>query len=258
MNTRIASICGVLLVAMTSTLGRGQTPPADIRPLSPETAPIPAGKPWEPRWGQWPKYPGDWMRTHLGFVAQAKKTPDSQIVYFGDSITIGWTKQKAWEKLNAGWKALNFGIGGDGTSQVLYRIKNGELEPLNPKVIVLNIGTNNLYNDANGGTDAEIAQGIEAIITTANTLKPDAKILLVGILPRQNEYFTKRILAINTLLKKYSEGKTVTYVDHSDNFQESLGKMKSDLYAQDLVHLTSPGYDLWEELLRPELDKLIK
>ncbi|HCE42124.1 MAG TPA: hypothetical protein DET40_01075 [Lentisphaeria bacterium] len=223
-----------------------------------EKDPIPAGKPWEPKWGQWPGAVGAWMNTHNGKVAEAKKNSDAKAVFFGDSITQGWGGQKGWEKLNSGWKALNFGIGGDGTSQVLYRIKNGELEPLSPKAVVICIGTNNLYGDTNAGTDEEIAKGIAEIIKTVQTMKPETKILLIGILPRQNDYFTKRILKINEMVKKLADGNKVAYVEFTDKFQESLGKMKAELYSKDQLHLASPGYDLWADLLRPELERLMK
>jgi len=232
------------------------TTAAATAPATPESAPIPAGKPWEAKWGQWPKFPGDWMKTHQGLVSQAKKQSDAQVAFFGDSLTAGWHSAKAWETLNGGWKALNFGIGGDGTSQVLYRIQNGELAPLNPKVVVLCIGTNNLYGDANGGSDEEIAKGIDAIVQAIQAMKPEAKILLCGIMPRQNEYFTSRILKINAKLAKLADSKNVAFVECSDKFQESPGKMKADLFNKDLVHLTPAGYDLWVQQLRPELEKL--
>ncbi|MEI8195867.1 MAG: GDSL-type esterase/lipase family protein [Phycisphaerae bacterium] len=265
MSTRMTRFGAAVVMCLVVGAHRGpgwaaETQPATAatQPVNPESAPIPAGKPWEAKWGQWPKFLGDWMKTHQGMVAQAKKQPDTQVVFFGDSLTKGWASAKAWGPLNAGWKALNFGIGGDGTSQVLYRIQNGELEPLNPKVIVLCIGTNNLYGDANGGTDEEIAQGVEAIVKAIQVMKPEVKILLTGIMPRQNEYFSGRVLKINEKLKVIGAGKNVAYVDCSDQFQESLGKMKAELYNKDLVHLTAGGYDLWATQLRPVLEKLMK
>ena len=258
MNKRMMGFgCAVMMCLAAGAYSQASRA-AETQPAAPESAPTPAGKPWEARWGYWPKFPGDWIKTHQGMVNQAKKQADAKVVFFGDSLTNGWGSSKAWATLNNGWKALNFGIGGDGTSQVLYRIQNGELEPLSPKVIVLCIGTNNLYGDANGGTDAEIAKGIEAIVKAIQTMKPDAKILLSGIMPRQNEYFTGRILKINDLIKTYADGNKVLYVDCADKFQESLGKMKVELYSKDLVHLTPAGYDLWAEQLRPELEKLMK
>src|SRR5690606_11425250 len=85
-----------------------------------------------------------WLGRHEAYVAQARRG-GFDAVFFGDSLTDGWHNlgKAAWERFIAPLNAGNFGLGGDRTQQVLWRMVNGELDGLDPKVFVLLIGTNN-------------------------------------------------------------------------------------------------------------------
>ena len=122
-----------------------------------------------------------WVSRHDGFVDIAKKG-DVDLVFFGDSITDGWrdTGLAIWEKNFTPLKAVNFGISSDLTQHVLWRVHNGELTGLKPKVVVLMIGTNNLGSN----TDDEIAKGIKAIVEEIHAQVPTTKVLLLGVFPR--------------------------------------------------------------------------
>ena len=223
-----------------------------------KTAP-PKDKPWTPGWGFYPQFPGAWMSMHKGFLERTKKG-GIDIVFYGDSITQGWggAGKEVWEKRYAPLKAVNYGIGGDSTRQVLWRIGHGEVDGIAPKLVVLMAGTNNLYSDYNAGSDEEIAKGIDAIVNLLREKLPATKVLLLAVLPRQNEYFCTRIRKINAIIAKLDEGKGVRFLDMTDRFQDAPGKVKADLFNKDQLHLEKKGYEVWAEAMDSVLDELMK
>src|SRR2546426_405761 len=120
---------------------------------------------------------------HKQFLEIAKKG-DVDVLFLGDSITQGWGGKggmEVWKKHYEPLKAANFGIGGDQTGHVLWRITEGkELEGINPKVTVLMIGTNNTARDS----AEEIADGIKLIVKTVHQKLPKTKVLLLAVFPR--------------------------------------------------------------------------
>ena len=225
----------------------------------PTAGPPDKALPSVPGWGFWPKFPKDWMRTFEGQLKQTK-AGGIGVVFLGDSITNGWADagKAQWAAHFAPLKAVNYGIGGDGTRQVLWRIEHGLLDGITPTVVVVAIGTNSLYGDYNGGTDAEVADGIKACVTAARAKVPTAKILVLGMLPRQNAYFCNRITAVNAITAKLDDGATVRYVDPGAAFLESPGTVKAALYRDDKVHLTSAGYEALLAAISPVFDALAK
>ncbi|XP_046759709.1 platelet-activating factor acetylhydrolase IB subunit alpha2 isoform X3 [Gallus gallus] len=114
-----------------------------------------------------------WMSQHNRFVSDCKdKEPD--VLFVGDSMVQLLQQYEIWRELFSPLHALNFGIGGDTTGHVLWRLKNGELENIKPKVIVVWVGTNNY-----GNTAEEVAGGIEAIVRLINTQQPQAKVIVL-------------------------------------------------------------------------------
>jgi lysophospholipase L1-like esterase len=219
----------------------------------------PKDKPWVPGWGFYPQYPQAWQTMLKEQLTRAKRG-NINVVFIGDSITQGWggDGKAVWEKRFAPLGAANFGIGGDSTRQVLWRIDHGLLDGLSPKVVVLKIGTNNLYDDFNAGTDEEIARGVETIVARLRQKLPSTRIVLCGILPRQNEFFTNRILKINATLKKFADGEMVRYLDLTDKFQTAPGKVIPELFVPDQLHLAGKGYEVWAEALEPVLRAMMK
>lgn len=210
-------------------------------------------------WGFWPKYPKDWIRTFEGQLKQTR-AGNVGVVFLGDSITNGWSAagKAQWDEHFAPLKAVNYGIGGDATRQVLWRIEHGLLDGITPTVIVVAIGTNNLYNDYNSGTEAEIAAGIKACVDAARAKVPTAKVLVLGMLPRQNAYFCDRITKVNAMTAKLDDGTSVRYVDPGAAFLEAPGKVKAELYRDDQVHLTTAGYQVLLTAIAPAFDALAK
>ena len=216
------------------------------------TGPPAKDKPNVPGWGFYPQFPTAWQNMHTNNLARTKQG-NVNVAFIGDSITQGWTDggKSVWDKRYAPLGAVNYGIGGDSTRQVLWRIGHGELDGLSPKLIVLKIGTNNLYGDFNSGSDEEIADGITTIVTTLRKKLPDTKILLLGLLPRQNEYFSNRVVHINSLIGKLDDGKTVRFLDMGPKFADAVGKVKANLYNQDQLHLVAEGYQVWADAMQP-------
>jgi lysophospholipase L1-like esterase len=229
---------------------------------NPSVNPAPKGKPSEAGWGFYPNFPQAWMGAHNRFLERTKQnaTKKINIVFFGDSIMQGWgdTGKATWEKNYAPLGAVNYGIGGDSTRQVLWRIQNGEVDGISPKLVVLKIGTNNIYGDNNAGSNEEIAEGVRAIVTTLRAKLPQTKILLLGLLPRQNDFFSTRTKNINAQISKLDNGQTVRFLDMSDAFHTELGKVKKQLYNTDQLHLEAPGYEVWATTMAPLFEQMMK
>lgn len=207
-----------------------------------------------------------WKDRHEKFLAQTKKG-DIDVVFLGDSITQGWegAGKKAWEEHFKPLKAGNYGIGGDQTGHVLWRITTGkELDGIDPKVAVIMIGTNNV-----GGHSAEqIAEGITAIVKELRRQKPKIKVLLLGVFPRSGARIDKgatvatakqlqpKIKQINAIIAKLDDGKNVHYKDIGDKFLDSDGGLPKKLMP-DYLHLSPQGYTIWAEAIKPDVEKLL-
>ncbi|HBC88677.1 MAG TPA: GDSL family lipase [Lentisphaeria bacterium] len=230
-------------------------------PTAEETAkmiagPAPKGKAWEPAWGFWKDAPKYWLPTHFGFVKESKKG-NVDVLFFGDSITKGWSGagKEIWEKNYKPLKGLNIGIGGDTTRQTLWRIDHEALDGIQPKVVVLMIGVNNIFTGT--GTDEEIAKGVAEVLKQIQAKCPKSKILLLGVLPLGNEAQSARTKIINGMLAKLEAG-PVKFMDMSGKFTDANGKVLPDLYSKDQVHLAQPGYVVWDETMMPVLKEMMK
>ena len=202
--------------------------------------------------------PKNWMARHEGFVKQAK-AGGIDILFMGDSITDNWRSRgkNVWEKVYGSRHAANFGIGGDRTQHVLWRIENGELDGIDPKVIVLMIGTNNSGSESAD----EISEGVEKIVAVMREKCPKSKILLLAIFPRNRASDKpeqmERIHQVNERIAKLDDGKTVTFLDINHVFLGDDGKVHADIMP-DFLHPNEHGYQLWADAMEPTLDKLLK
>lgn len=188
------------------------------------------------------------------------KEGKAEIVFLGDSITQGWegAGKQAWEKHFAPLKAVNFGIGGDRTEHVLYRMDQGNLEGLKPKLVVLMIGTNNTGHRM--GEAEDTAAGVKAILGGIHKKCPDAKILLLAIFPRSATLEDpKRALntKINDIIKTYADDKKVFFKDIGPKFLTPTGELTKEIMP-DLLHLSPKGYDIWAESILDDVTKLTK
>ena len=226
---------------MTAGLGMAQESAATPRP---NTAVIPSTR-------------NEWMDTHVKYVATAK-AEHPKVFFIGDSITAGWTNSKSGGPVfKAEFEPLGaegFGIGGDRTENVLWRIQNGLFEGQEPVLAVLMIGTNNLSRNNN----EEIVAGIQAIVKEIQQRSPKTKILLLGIFPRDqapNTDSRKRIKEINKTISAWDDGKTVVYMDIGDKFLSEDGSISPEI-MRDFLHPTVKGYEIWAGAIRDKVKEM--
>jgi len=192
---------------------------------------------------------GSSMELHLSFVERAKKG-HVDLLFLGDSITQGWNDNEVWKRFYAPRNAANFGIGGDRTQHVLWRIKNGELDGIKPKVAVLMIGTNN----ADSSTAAEIAEGITAIVEELRRKVPETRILLLGVFPRSQtpDSLRERLKSVNEKIAKLDDGDHVKFLDIGKTFLGNDGTISKEVMP-DFLHLSGLGYRRWADAMEPTL-----
>jgi lysophospholipase L1-like esterase len=210
------------------------------------------------------------IKAHESFLARGKSGP-IDLLFIGDSITAGWAgKDRAhiWEAYYGKNNPANFGIGGDQTQHVIWRIENGELDGITPKVTVLMLGTNN----SAGHTAAEIAAANKKIVELIRAKIPGTKVLLLAIFPRGARKdntgkiteaaiadATKRtevINAVNAELAKLDDGKNVHFLDINAVFLGQDGKIPFSIMP-DQLHPNAAGYQLWADAMKPTLTKLL-
>ncbi|MCP5558736.1 MAG: GDSL family lipase [Verrucomicrobiaceae bacterium] len=200
---------------------------------------------------------------HESFNVISKKG-EAKLVFLGDSITQGWSgKGKAvWEKNWAPLGAANFGIGGDRTEHVLWRLDHGNFDGLDPKVIVLMIGTNNTghqgrpqkeLNDAvYHCTAEETAQGVKLILEKLKTKCPHAKILMLAIFPRgatPEDKYRQQNEATNAIIRTYADNQRVFFTDIGSKMLEADGTLTKEMMP-DLLHPGEKGYQIWTDAIR--------
>ncbi len=204
------------------------------------------------------------LAAHEQLLAKAKQGRID--VYFeGDSITRRWGATDyprflaQWKRQFHGRNAANFGWGGDTTQNILWRLQNGELSGVSPKVIVLQAGTNNLPSTGSAGKAKvdEVVTGLKAIIGVFQQQAPQATIVLTGVFPRsQNMSLKETIDQINTQLSKLDDGKRIRFLNINDKIADTEGKLLAGM-SSDGLHLEAKGYDVWAEALQPILTEIM-
>lgn len=199
---------------------------------------------------------GGWMNRHKSFNERVKKG-NVDLVFIGDSITQGWEGRgkSVWAKYYGKRNAVNLGISGDRTQHVIWRLQNGNLEGISPKLAVIMIGTNN----ARANAPKQVAAGVKDIVEELQKRSPKTKILLLGIFPRgadEKNPLRKKNAAVNGMIKKFADDKNVVYLDIGKNFLEKDGTLTKEI-MYDLLHLTTKGYNIWAESIEPQVKQLL-
>jgi lysophospholipase L1-like esterase len=201
----------------------------------------------------------------LAEILEVSRKGDVDVLFMGDSITQGWNKAgaAAWKEHFEPLKAGNFGIGGDRTQHVLWRITEGkELDTINPKVCVLMIGTNN----SGTNTAIEIARGVEAIVQEFRKQKPQMKILILGVFPRGPRdvkdfapaaTLNTKLPVVNKMIETLADGKMIFYKDIGKQFLNDKGDLPMDVMP-DLLHLSPKGYEIWAKAIKEDVVNLLK
>lgn len=203
----------------------------------------------------------NFLRQHQAHVEIAQRG-DIDVLFMGDSITDWWDNERepyagkpVFDRYFGDWKVANFGIAGDTTQGVLYRLQNGEGQGFSPKVVMLLIGVNNTRSN----TPPEIAEGVGAVVLQLQENFPDAKILLLGIFPYQQagSQMRRDIDWINARIAQLHDGDTVHYLDIGHVFLDESGNIPVEVMS-DALHPTTRGYELWAEAVIDPLTRLLE
>lgn len=194
----------------------------------------------------------------------AKRAQGGIDVYFeGNSITRRWGATDYpqflanWRANFFGWNAADFGWGGDRIENILWRLEHGELDGVNPKVIVLLAGTNNVGKEAGGDERvADITRGIRALIALCQRKAPNATIILTGIFPRSDSAVMPEIVRINENISRFADGRRVRYLNINDRLADASGKLFEGMTV-DGLHPSLRGYQIWADALKPMLTALL-
>jgi lysophospholipase L1-like esterase len=200
---------------------------------------------------------------HAQHLEKAKKGR-IDIYFEGDSITRRWGATDYpeflanWKQNFFGWNAADFGWGADTIQNILWRLKNGELDGVNPKVIVLLAGTNNLPGGGNADAKVtDITNGLKAIVTVMREKAPNATIIVTGIFPRNDNMSTLPLIAkINENLSKMADGKKLRFLNINDKLADKDGILFEGMTG-DKLHPTLKGYQVWADALKPIFTELL-
>jgi lysophospholipase L1-like esterase len=223
-----------------------KAPPATLLPLTQDR--------------DWPIY--DWAKRHAQVTAYLREHKSS-LVFLGDSITQMFGGEphdrrqpgtNVWDKYYGKRNAGNLGFGYDFVENTLWRLKNGELDGAKAKVVVIHIGTNNAGKDS----VEDIVTGIRAICTEVNRSQPQAKILLMGIMPRGQKpsAIRTKLEDINKQLTTLDGKNSITFLDIGAKFLEPDGSITREV-MYDFLHPAEKGYEIWASAIEPTLSKLL-
>ncbi|MBL9152266.1 MAG: GDSL family lipase [Verrucomicrobiales bacterium] len=247
---KISLPLSVILLAGCLSVGQSQTPAPSLA-----TTPV--------------LHPGT-EKKHESFNAISKQGT-AELVFLGDSITAGWAGAgkdvwaQTWEPL----KAANFGIGGDRTEHILWRLQHGNYDGLKAKLTVLMIGTNNTGHQGrpmaeHGGavytsSPEQTAAGVAEILKLLREKQPQMQVLLLAIFPRgatPDDKMRQQNEATNQLIARLADGKTVHFLDIGATFLGPDGSLSKEIMP-DLLHLSPAGYQKWADAIAPKVKELL-
>lgn len=197
-----------------------------------------------------------WQQFYDDDVAVADKG-GVDLLFLGDSITEMWNPE-VFQRAFGGWRTANFGVGGDHTGNVLWRLQNGHAEKLHPKAVVLTIGVNN-FGFCNA-TPEQAYQGVKAVVEQLRKIYPDTRILLNAILPHgqfTNSPERSKGLALNRMVAGLNDGKHVFYQDFGQFFLQPNGDISAEV-MYDFLHPTPKGFQIWADAMLPAIRKLME
>lgn len=219
----------------------------------------------------------DWWDRHAE-VLRIKDSINPEIVLIGNSITHFWggepklkyadgkprkpNGQLAWNSAFGKHRVLNLGFGWDRTQNVLWRFNHGELDGIHPHLVIIHIGTNNTSETKNArkNTASEIVEGISEICKEVRFKVPEAKIVLMAIMPREQlpDHPRRQLInESNLLLKIYAGEQNITLVDIGPKMLEPDGMLSKEI-AGDFCHPTEKGYQIWADAIKPFINELDK
>lgn len=196
-----------------------------------------------------------WNKMYAEDIAVAEHG-EVDLLFVGDSITAGWNTD-IWKKNFSQYRPANFGIGGDHTGNLLWRLQYGHAEKLKPKVVVLLIGVNN-FGHLNE-TPVQVAAGVTANVKLLRKMYPHAKILVNAIFPFEEQATSpKRVLVneANALIKKLNDNRHIFVKDYGARFLQPDGNISKEVMG-DFLHPTAKGYQIWADAMLPDIQILM-
>ena len=227
---------------------------------APQVAPPPADQPT-------PRTDPNSLIAHEQLLDKARK--DHIDIYFeGDSITRRWGATDYpdflanWKQNFFGWNAGDFGWGGDKTENILWRLENGELDGINPRVVVLLAGTNNIGHavpaERADSKVADVTRGIQSILQVLQAKAPEAIIIITAVFPRNDNPAAMPIInGINENLSNLADGKKVRFLNINDKLADHNGKLFDGMMNPDKLHPALKGYQVWADALKPIFIELL-
>lgn len=249
-----------LLASLAMTcLAKAETPKADPNAPKPPVAAAPAVPanpaivPKDRNSEAW------WKQRHENCVATSKKG-GVDLAFFGDSITQGWegAGRDFWKQTFEPLKAANYGFSGDRTEHMLWRLNNGEIDGITPKVVVLMLGTNNVGHKSS--SPAQTAEGMKLILAKFQEKLPQTKILLLAVFPRDEKPDGAMRVAVNEINAAYKtmgDDKRVFFLDISDKLKQPDGTLTKEI-TPDFLHLSPKGYQIWTDAIKEKIAELMK
>lgn len=183
------------------------------------------------------------------------------LLFVGDSITAGWNLdgfgKDVWTKNFAGPNAMLAGIPGDTTQTLLWRLAHDDLDLVQPKLTVLMIGTNNVWEN---DSPADIDSGVRAVVAALRSRFPETKLLVMGIPPigeAVDNPLRRAVAATNALVSSVADGKTVYYLDIGPSLLGADGKFLPSVMQSNFTHPTEGGYAIWAAAIKPMVDAIV-
>ena len=205
---------------------------------------------------------------HADLLEKARKGR-IDVYFIGDSITRRWGTSdeqyksffENWRRNFFGWNAANFGWGADRIQNILWRLDNGEIDNVNPRLIVVLAGTNNVGRQSPQGAEdprvPDITSGIKAVLDACQRKAPRATIVLMGITPRNDNVAVMPIInRVNDNIAKFGDGKKIRYLNINDKLADRDGKFFEGM-TTDGLHLDVKGYQVWADALKPIFTELL-
>jgi lysophospholipase L1-like esterase len=270
MNKPLRFLAPVFAGLVSLAVAQTTTPPASTAAPAPAAAaPATPPAPLDPTIAAFRPNNARFVQFHESFLKRGKEGPIG-VLFLGDSITEGWRSvPHIWEHYFGKYQPANFGYSGDQTQNVIWRLENGELEGITPKVVVLMIGTNN----SGQHTGDQIVDGIKKIIEITRAKIPGVKFLLLAIFPRDSRRNRdgliteaeitdtgRRVAAnnrANELLARLDDGANIRFLNINPVFLGKDGRIPWTIMP-DQLHLTPAGYQLWADAIDKPLAEMMK
>lgn len=201
-----------------------------------------------------------WMPRHLQKLEEVKAKKNAQVIFIGDSITQGWENDgfNVWNRNYAKYNAVALGFGGDRTENILWRLQNGEVDGLNPKVAVLMLGTNNTGQRQEDFKTT--AAGIKRNLEELQQRLPNTKLLLLAVFPRDEKpdgELRQMNNNLNAIISGFADNKKIFFLDINQAFLDANGVLPKTIMP-DFLHPNEQGYEIWAKAMEPTLNSLLK